>query len=134
MYVLNKVVPLLLLVGLSGAAFAKLPALTDEAKAKAAEVAAKTAWAGKVDVYQLCKSQDSVAAKYYKSSAANGKSTKPAVTTPPCADQGAFVYTAAAPVVAKPLEAAGAHSPTPTAASPPSGLSTAASANAAKKP
>lgn len=134
MNVMKKVVPLLLLAGLSGAAFAKLPALSDEAKAKAAETAAKTAWAGKVDVYQLCKSQDQVAAKYYKSAAANGKPTKPAATTPPCADPGAFVYTAAAPVAAKPIEAAGAHSPTATAAAPPSGKQTDAVVNPAKKP
>ena len=33
---------------------AKLPAPSDEAKAKAAEAAAKTAHAGKVDNYKLC--------------------------------------------------------------------------------
>ena len=94
-------------------AFAKLPAPSDEAKAKAAEAAAKTAWAGKVDNYLLCKSQDKVAASYFKTA----KDAKPAAATPPCADPGAFVY--APPVAAKPVEAAGAHSPTTTAASPP---------------
>ncbi|MGB4114949.1 MAG: hypothetical protein WBK51_00205 [Polaromonas sp.] len=98
-------------------AFAKLPAPSDEAKAKAAEAAAKTAWAGKVDNYLLCKSQDKAAANYYKTAKAAGKDAKPAAATPPCADPGAFVY--APPVAAKPVEAAGAHSPTATAASPP---------------
>jgi hypothetical protein len=79
-------------------AFAKLPALSDEAKAKAAETAAKTAWTGKVDAFLLCKYQDSTAGHYYKTA----KSTKPAAATPPCADPGPFVYplpdaTAAAP-------------------------------------
>ena len=37
-----------------------------EAKAKAAETAAKTAWQAKVDAYQLCKAQDKVAAQYMK--------------------------------------------------------------------
>ena len=134
MYVMNKVVPLLLLAGLSGAAFAKLPALSDEAKAKAAETAAKAAWAGKVDIYQLCKSQDQVAAKYYKAATDSGKPTKPATTTPPCADPGAFVFTPAVPVAAKAIEAAGAHSPTATAAAPPSGKQTDAVVNPAKKP
>lgn len=134
MYVMKKVVPALLLACLSGAVMAKLPALSDEAKAKAAETAAKTAWTGKVDTYQLCKSQDKVAASYYKSAAAAGKPTKPATTTAACADPGAFVYTAAAPVVAKPIEAAGAHSPTATAAAPPSGKQTDAVVNPAKKP
>ena len=97
-------------------AFAKLPALSDEAKAKAAEAAAKSAWAGKVDNYLLCKSQDNVAASYYKTAKTAGKDAKPAAATPPCADPGAFVY--APPEPAKPIEAAGAHSPTATAASP----------------
>ena len=134
MNVMKKVVSLLLLAALSGAAFAKLPALSDEAKAKAAEAAAKTVWSGKSDIYLLCKSQNVVAASYYKSAAASGKPTKPATTTAPCADAGAFVYTPAELVVAKPIEAAGAHSPTPTAASPPSGTQTDAVINPVKKP
>ncbi len=96
----------------SSLAAAKLPALSDEAKAKAAEATAKTAWAGKVDNYLLCKSQDKVAASYYKTAKATGKDTKPAAAVAPCADPGAFVYT--------PPVAAGANSPTATAASPPS--------------
>ena len=120
-----------LLLGASTLALAKLPALTDEAKAKAAEAAAKAAWAGKVDGYLLCKSLDKVAASYYQSAKAAGKETKPAVATPACADPGAFVY--AAPEAAKPIEAAGAHSPAATAASPPSGKMPAAEIAPAKK-
>jgi hypothetical protein len=74
------------------AAMAKLPAPSDEAKAKAAEAAAKTAHAGKVDNYLLCKSQDKSAAHYYKTAKSSGKETQPAVATPPCADPGAFSY------------------------------------------
>ena len=113
-------------------AFGKLPALSDEAKAKAAEAAAKSAWAGKVDNYLLCKSQDKVAASYYKTARAAGKDTKPAATAPPCADPGAFVY--APPEAAKPIEAAGAHSPAATAASPPSTKAPDASVNPANAP
>ena len=120
----------------SSLAAAKLPALSDEAKAKAAEAAAKTAWAGKADNYLLCKSQDKVAVSYYKTAKAAGKDTKPAAAVAPCADPGAFVY--APPVVAKPIEAAGAHSPTATAASPPSTKAPDATVNptgpTAKKP
>lgn len=90
---------------LAASALAKLPALSDEAKAKAAEAAAKTAWSGKVDAYLLCKYQDKVAVSYYKTAKGGGKETKPAVATPPCADPGPFVYTpapAAAPTVAAP--------------------------------
>lgn len=107
-----------LVLSAASLAFAKLPALSDEAKAKAAEAAAKSAWAGKFDSYLLCKSQDKVAASYYKTAKTAGKDAKPAAATPPCADPGAFVY--APPVAAKPIEAAGAHSPAATAASPPS--------------
>ena len=128
---MNKYLISTLLVTLSSLAMAKLPALSDEAKAKAAEAAAKTAWTGKVDSYQLCKSQDKVAAAYFKSARAAGKETKPAATAPPCADPGAFVYTP--PEAAKPIEAAGAHSPAATAASPPSGKQPDALVNPAKK-
>ncbi len=120
-----------LLIAVSTAAVAKLPALSDEAKAKAAETAAKTAWATKTDTYLLCKSQDKVAASYYKTALATGKPTKPAATVPPCTDPGAF---ANAPLeAAKPIEAAGAHSPTATAASPPSTRQPDAAVNPAKK-
>ncbi len=98
-------------LSLSVSALAKLPAPNDEAKAKAAEAAAKTAHAGKVDGYKLCKSQDKVAAQYRKSGKAS-KDAKP-VATAPCADPGPFVYkpaTAAAP--AAPAAAA----PAPAAA------------------
>lgn len=120
---MKKFLTVLMAIFVSSAVFAKLPAPSDEAKAKAAEVAAKTAWSGKVDNFLLCKSQDKVAASYFTTAKAAGKEAKPATATPPCADPGAFVYAppeAAKPVEAtKPLEAAGAHSPPATAASPP---------------
>lgn len=81
--------------------FAKLPALNDEAKAKAAEAAAKTAHAGKVDAYLLCKSQDRTAAYYKK--AGKGGADKSA-----CVDPGAFVYT---PAPATPVATAPAAAP-----------------------
>jgi hypothetical protein len=102
------------LVCTAQAATAKLPPPNDEAKAKAAEAAAKTAWTEKVGVYQLCKSQDRVAAKYMSEAKKAGKDVKPAAPTPSCAEPGPFTYTPA------PLEASGAHSPAATAAGPPS--------------
>jgi hypothetical protein len=106
-----------LLLALAGSAWAKLPAPSDEAKAKAAEAAAKAAHAGKVDNYKLCLAMDRVAASYQASAKQAGKPVPEAVPTPACGDPGAFVYP---PPEAKPIEAAGAHSPTATAASPPS--------------
>ena len=122
--VLAQVVPM---------AWAKLPppAATPEAKAKAAEAAAKTAWTGKVDSYKLCQAQDRVAAKYRASAAAAGKPVAAAPATPPCADPGPFVFTP--PAAAKPIEAAGAHSPATTAASPPSTVQPAATVNPTPK-
>lgn len=93
-----------------GAVLAKLPAPSDEAKAKAAEAAAKTAHAGKVDAFQLCKAQDKLAARYNKAAkpaAKDAKGAAPAAST--CTDPGPFVYPpaaaasapASAPVVAQ---------------------------------
>jgi hypothetical protein len=132
------------LVALGGMAMATLPPADDATKAKAAETAAKQAWQAKVDGYLLCKSQDKVVALYKKTASAAGKDVKPASTampvaaaapasqasapsaagTPvaaappgPCSDPGPFAYN---PPAQKPLETSGAHSPTGTAASPPS--------------
>lgn len=128
-------------------AFAALPPPGDADKAKAAEAAAKAAWQAKVDAYQLCRAQDRIAARWAgrsgkaggaampvaakpAASAASGaasapagaaSSTTPAVASapPPCADPGAFAYSADPPEQ-KPLETSEAHSPAGTAASPPS--------------
>ena len=94
---------------LSVSAMAKLPAPSDEAKAKAAEAAAKTAHGNKVADFQLCKSREKVAAHYYKTAKASGKPTNPPVATPACADPGPFVAvapTAPAAVAAAPAAAA----------------------------
>ena len=130
---MKKILIAALFASASTMALAKIPApvLSDEAKAKAAEAAAKAAWAGKVDGYLLCKSMDKVAASYYKTAKAAGKETKPPVATPACADPGAFSYKP--PEATKPLEAAGAHSPAATATSPPSSKTPAAAIAPEKK-
>lgn len=96
----------------AGSAMAKLPPPSDEAKAKAAETAARTAWTDKVAAYKQCQTMDRVAALYLERARAAGKPVQP-VATPPCSDPGPFSYTP------KPIEAAGAHSPPATASSPP---------------
>lgn len=132
------------LVAACGLAFAKLPPPDEATKAKAAETAAKAAWQAKVDAFLLCKAQDKVAAQYRKNGAravaskdarpvaaavppaaaqpsAPAASGTPVVTAaaplPPCAEPGPFAYN---PPEQKPLETSGAHSPSGTAASPPS--------------
>jgi hypothetical protein len=94
----------------TSAALSKLPPPSDEAKAKAAEAAAKTAWGGKVEAYQLCRSQEAVAAAFFASVKKAGKEASPPVPTPPCADPGPFVYVppSAAPAAAAPAAAASA--------------------------
>ena len=106
-----------LLLALSTSAFAKLPPPNDEAKAKAAEAAAKTAHTAKADGYLLCKSQDKVAAHVQRTNKA--KAGKPAAT-PPCADPGKFVYTPpeATPTAAVAPAAAPAATPAPPKAAP----------------
>ena len=113
---MHKILTPLALALLASTATAKLPAPNEEAKAKAAETAAKTAHAGKVDNYKLCLAMDKVAAGYLAAAKQAGKPSPVPVATPACGDPGEFVYP---PPVAKPIEAAGAHSPTATAASPP---------------
>jgi hypothetical protein len=142
---MKKTLLALAVAGLAFAVSAKLPAPDDAAKAKAAEAAAKAAWQAKVDAFQLCKSQDKVAAKFGNkhdakhetkptaaaspaaakpaasgaSAAASGATPTPAVASapPPCVDPGPFAYN---PPEQKPLETSTAHSPSGTAASPPS--------------
>lgn len=143
------------LMGFALGAVAKLPPPDDAAKAKAAEAAAKAAWQSKVDAYQLCKVQDKIAAKYGKhggnqagkampaakpvasasaaaSAAASAPSSTPAVASapPPCTDPGPFAYN---PPEQKPLETSEAHSPSGTAANPPSNKPEAATMAAPKK-
>jgi hypothetical protein len=86
-------------------ASAKLPPPGDEAKAKAAEAAAKTAHGDKVAAYKLCTSMNKVAVDYFSNARKAGKRPSPAVATPPCADPGPFVYKPAAPAVSAPVAA-----------------------------
>jgi hypothetical protein len=152
---MNRFLVFTMLVAVGGLAYAKLPPPDDATKAKAAETSAKAAWQAKVDAYQLCKAQDKVAAQYLKTSgktAANGAKAAPAPAAaapaaqppvaagsgtpvaaaqlPPCAEPGPFAYN---PPEQKPLESSGAHSPSGTAASPPSVKSPSAEMAPAKK-
>ncbi|MEP7301566.1 MAG: hypothetical protein ABI699_08545 [Caldimonas sp.] len=116
---------------LASAAFAKLPPLSDEAKAKAAEAAVKSAWTDKVGLYKVCQAMDRAAETYRAQVKASGGAASAPDPTPPCTDPGPFV----APVAeaAKPLEAAGAHSPPAMATSPPSGKATSAEITGTRK-
>lgn len=100
---MKKIFLLLTGLALSSLALAKLPPPSEEAKAKAAEAAAKTAHANKVADFQLCKSREKVAAHYYKTTGKGKPASKEA--TPACADPGPFKFeaqAAAAPAPAAP--------------------------------
>ncbi len=98
------------------AAVAKLPPLSDEAKAKAAEAAAKTAWSNKVADFQLCNAMNRTAARFAADAKKAGKEVKAPVDTPACADPGPFA--AAAPAGAAPAAAAAASGAAAAAAKP----------------
>jgi len=102
----------------AASALAKLPApvLTDEAKAKAAEAAAKTAHGNKVADFQLCRSMDKVAVRYQAEAKSASKELKTPTATPACADPGPFVYTPTAPAAAGPTTAATSGAAVPAAA------------------
>ena len=100
---------------MAASAWATLPPASPEAQAKADEAKAKAAWSDKVAAYQLCLSQDRIAQSYRKEMTGEGKPVPAAAATTPCADPGPY----ATPEQQKPLEAAGAHSPTGTAKAPP---------------
>jgi hypothetical protein len=108
-----------LVVSVVGVAQAALPPPSDEAKGKAAETAAKAAWADKVGLYQLCVAMDRTADAYRRNLKASGAEVPAPQTTPPCVDPGPYTAQSTTPQASKPLEAAGAHSPPGTATSPP---------------
>ena len=116
-----------------GAARAKLPPPSDEAKAKAAETAQKAAWTDKVAAYHLCQSMDRVAAAYRAHAAGAGKPASSAEQTPPCADPGPYAAMQTTPAASKPLEASEAHSPPGAATSPPSNKATSAEMTGPRK-
>jgi hypothetical protein len=113
-----KIAVTLVAVLSTGLVFAKLSPLSEEAQAKAAEAAAKSAWSDKVGLYKTCLAMDRTAEAYRKSLKEAGKDAPTPASASSCVDPGPYVpVTAANP---KPMEASGAHSPPETATTPPS--------------
>lgn len=98
---MKKMLMILLASCVSGMAFGKLPPPNEEAKAKADQAKAKSAWGDKVAAYKLCMVQDQVAASYRKAKPSNAMT---AAASPACQDPGPFVVpaTATAPAAAQP--------------------------------
>jgi len=99
---MKKTLLLISVLAFSATAMAKLPPPSDEAKAKAAEAAAKKAHVNNMAAYQLCKSREKTAAHYYKTKGKGKPATKDA--TPACTDPGP--YKPPAPAVATPAQPA----------------------------
>lgn len=106
---MNKLLVAIIVSMVAGIAGAKLPPLSDEAKAKADEAKAKAAWGDKVAAYQLCVAQDKVAAYYLKTT---GKDSKP-MPVPACADPGPYVSASAAVPATAAVPAAAVAAPQP---------------------
>ena len=112
---------------ISGPAFAKLPPPSDEAKAKAAEAAAKAAFADKVAAYKTCQLEDRLVEAYRAHAKSAGKEAPAPVGSTACVDPGPT------PPAEKSLETSGAHSPPGAATSPPSTKPTSAELDGAPK-
>jgi hypothetical protein len=132
---MNRAILTALALAVPALALATLPPPDEAAKAKAAEAAAKAAWAAKVSAYETCEVQDRIAAAYKKNHAAasTGKpGAAPAVatttmppqptTTPTTASQGGGTPVAdvapAAPVVIPPCVNPGPFAYTPAEQKP----------------
>jgi hypothetical protein len=86
MTTLRALIAAVLVVGLFGAAVAKLPApapLTDAQKAAADDKKAKDAAAAEAAKAQLAKAEDRVAARYFAEMKAKGKAVSPPQALPP---------------------------------------------------
>ena len=80
---ITKIALILALTVTTAGAWAKLPAPSEEAVAKAAEAKVKAAETAKVEGEQLGKSQDRVAQKYISEQKAKGVIVKPTPIPPP---------------------------------------------------
>ena len=118
---MNKTLLLIPVLALCGAVQAKLPAPSDEAKAKAAEAAAKTAHGDKVAAFQLCKSREKTASHYYKTTGKGQPAPKQA--TPACEDPGPYkpADPAASPAAPAAVPAAAAKPGAPATPAKPAG-------------
>lgn len=97
---MNRLIVLLLGALLTSAAWAKLPELTEEQKAAAAEKKAKADEATKKGNEQLAASQDRVAGKYIDQMKAKGVTVTPTPVVPPAPPAAAPAPAPAAPAVA----------------------------------
>jgi hypothetical protein len=115
-----KCLALLVLASISCGLSAKLPASTEAEKAVVSRNVARQAWNTKQDAFESCRAQDRVVKQYQDSLRSQGKAVPSSVITGDCADPGPYVADSGTPIVNRPIEASGAHSPPGTAVTPPS--------------
>ena len=127
----KRLLPALVLAACGSTVLAKLPAPDPAAKAKADETAAKAAWQAKVDAFQLCKSQDKIAARFgEKGNGANKAKATPVAAKPAASAQAP----ASSPAAAASAPAAAASTPVAAASKPVSAASAAAATASAATP
>jgi hypothetical protein len=115
---------ILIAAAIASPVLAKLPPVSDDAKARAAEATSKSAWSDKVGLYKLCLATDHVADGYRKGSRTAGKDAPAPVVTAPCVDPGPYASSVTS-APSKPLEASGMYSPRGMDVSPPGTKATA---------
>lgn len=96
-----KLICMMLGLMAAGLALAKLPPLSAEAVAIAAEDKAKAAWSSKVAAYELCLAQDKVVARYRQEKSATAQ---PAEAVPACSDPGPYAAASTPVMPAAPAE------------------------------
>ena len=92
----HRLAALLIAAAFAGTAAAKLPAPSEEEKAKAAETKAKADWTAKVAAYKLCQAQDKAVADYQAAAAKAGRDVKPGPPGAACTDPGPYTPDASA--------------------------------------
>jgi hypothetical protein len=81
---------------------------------------ARQTWIAKQDAFESCRAQDNTVKKYQEGLRAQGKSVPPGLDTGACSDPGPYAADSGTPIVNRPIEASGAHSPPGTAVTAPS--------------
>jgi hypothetical protein len=110
----------LVLAAVSGLAMGKLPTPSEADKEQMLRNIARQTWSSKQDAFESCRAQDRIVKKYQEGLRSQGKTVPPSQDTGTCSDPGPFVADGGSPIINRPLEASGAHSPPGTAVTAPS--------------
>ena len=116
---MKLIAPIVLTFACVGA-LAKLPPPSAEEVEATRRNLARQTWTAKQDAFVSCRAQDKVVKKYQDGLRAEGKSVPLGLDTGACSDPGPYAADSGTPIVNRPIEASGAHSPPGTAVTAPS--------------